>query len=177
MRFRAVCSYCARAVGPLLFLGITLWCKGGQAQNVRIKLVNGKNGRPMVNAYVNAWVGTERKDAMVIPTNEDGVASLYLTDKDAEINIQSQSKNCGDCGVLNPVVKYSDTIGINAGYVLCDSRKPDHSWLAIRKFSTAEVLRHGVVTANTCGNAADSPQSGEIIIFVRPLTWWEKFKT
>ena len=61
-------------------------------------------------------------------------------------------------------------------YVLCESRTPDYSWLAIRTFSTAEVLQHGVVTANTCGKATASPQPAEIIIFVRPLTWWEKFK-
>lgn len=39
------------------------------------------------------------------------------------------------------------------------------------------VLQHGVVTANYCGNTTASPQPGEIIIFVRPLTWWEKLKT
>jgi hypothetical protein len=72
--------------------------------------------------------------------------------------------------VIDPVVKYSDEIRINVGYVLCELRKSDFSWLAIRRFSTPQVLQHGVVTANTCGKATASPQPGEIIIFVRPLT-------
>ena len=130
----------------------------------------------MANTCVNAWVGTERKDAMAIPTDRDGVARFYLTDKDAEINTQSQWKNCGDFGVLNPVVNYGDTIGINAGYVLCE-RKSDYSWLLVLRFPTAKVLHDGIVSSDTCGKAKATAEPGEIILFVRPLTWWEKFKT
>jgi hypothetical protein len=43
-------------------------------------------------------------------------------------------------------------------------------------FSTEEILQHGVATANTCGKATASPKPGEVILFVRPLTWWEKLK-
>jgi len=82
----------------LLLLGVAL---RGNAQSDRIKLMNGRNGRPMANTCVNAWVGTERKDAMAILTDKDGVARLYLVDKDGEINTQSQWKDCGDFGVLN----------------------------------------------------------------------------
>jgi len=173
MSFCAVCRYFARAVSLLLLLGVAL---GGNAQSIRIKLVNGRNGRPMANSCVNTWVGTERKTAMAVPTDKDGVARLYLTDKDAEINTQSQWKNCGDLGVLNPIVRYSDTIGINASYVLCE-RKSDYSWLLIQRFPTAKVLHDGIVSSNTCGRAKATAEPGEIILFVRPLTWWEKFKT
>jgi hypothetical protein len=46
------------------------------AQTLEIKLVDGRNGHPMVGAssYVNVWVGTERKAAIVVPT--DGKALL-----------------------------------------------------------------------------------------------------
>jgi hypothetical protein len=45
------------------------------AQTLEIKLVDGRNGRPMVGAssYVNVWVGTERKEAIAIPTDGKGV--------------------------------------------------------------------------------------------------------
>jgi len=146
------------------------------AQTIEIKLVNGRNGAPMSDACVNLWAGTEREEAMAIPTDKNGVARLRLTEKDSEINIQSHWKGCGEFGVVNPVVKYNDSLRINAGYVLCQSRKSDYSWLAIRDFSTKEVLQRGVVTANTCGKATASPKPGEVIIFVRPLSWWEKLK-
>lgn len=90
----------------LLLLGLcslgTILC----GQTLEIKLVNGKSGSPIANGYVNTWVGTQRKDAMAIPTDKDGVAWLYLTDKDAEVNSQSQPRTRGNFGVVHPVVKY-----------------------------------------------------------------------
>lgn len=56
------------------------------AQTISIKLVNGKNGHPIAGTCVNVWVGSERKAAMAIPTGRDGVASLRLTNEDAEIS-------------------------------------------------------------------------------------------
>jgi hypothetical protein len=38
------------------------------------------------------------------------------------------------------------------------------------------VLQQGIATPNTCGKATASPEPGDLIIFVRPLTWWEKLK-
>src|SRR5215475_1091577 len=166
-----------RSLPPLLALfafgssGMAL-----RAQTVEIKLVNGRSGNPMADTCVNVWVGTERKLAMAIPTDENGIAKLRLTDKDDEIDVHNSWKGCGDFGVVNPVEKYNDSLRINAGYVLCQFRKPDNSWLAITNYSTKEVLQHGVVTANTCGKAMASPKPGGVIIFVRPLSWWEKMK-
>jgi hypothetical protein len=113
---------------------------------------------------------------MAIPTDKDGVAQLYLTDKDADVSTQSQPNSCGSFGVVHPVVKYADTIRIVAGYVVCQPHAPNSSWLATMEFSTRQVVQQGVVTANTCGKATASPTPGEVIIFVRPLSWWEKLK-
>ena len=174
MRFSAVCCYFTRAVSLLLLLGVA---SGADAQSVSIKLMNGKNGRPVANTCVNVWVGTERKEAMAIPTDKEGVARLRLTDKDGEVNIQRQWKNCGNFGVLNPVVRYSDTIGINASYAMCQTGGSNYSWLAVLRYPMAKVLHDGIVSSNTCGKANATAEPGEIILFVRPLTWWEKFKT
>lgn len=167
---------CPLAVQLVVLLA--LWSSGSVlcAQTIKIKLVNGKTGQAITNTCVNTWVGTERKEAMAIPTDKDGVASLRLTDKDAEINAQDQWKACGNDGLVNPVVKFAASIQINAGYVLCQVRKSDYTWLAIQKFATEEVLESGVVTGNTCGKAKASPKPGAITIFVRPLNWWEKLK-
>ncbi len=146
------------------------------AQTIEIKLVNGRSGRPVADTCVNVWVGKERKAAMAIPTDKNGVARLRLTDRDSEIDTRNPWKGCGDFGVINPIVKYDDSLRINAGYVLCQQRTPDYSWLAMRDFSTEQVVRQGIVTANACGKATASPKPGEVIIFVRPLSWWEKLK-
>ena len=147
-----------------------------RAQTIKIKLVNAKSGQPIANTCVNTWVGTERIEAMAIPTDNDGFAWLYLTDKETEVNTQNHPKSCGDFGVAHPVVKYADTIRIVAGYVVCQPRAPDYSWLAMMEFPTRQIIQRGIVTANSCGKSTASPNPGELVIFVRPLTWWETFK-
>jgi hypothetical protein len=134
-----------------------------------------KKRTPDVQHVCEYMVGTGRKEAMAIPTDEGGVARLYLTDKDAEVNVQIDQK-CGLFGVGHPVVKYADTIRILAGYVVCQPYAPDYCWLAGMEFSTNHILQQGIAAANTCGKATASPERGDLIIFVRPLTWWEKLK-
>jgi hypothetical protein len=144
------------------------------AQTVQVKVADGRNGKPVIGACVNVWVGSERKDAMAIPTNESGIARLRLTGKEDDVNISRKWKGCGLFGVIDPVVRYQDSIKVNVGYVLCQPHKSDHSWLTISEFSTDRIVQDGIVTANSCGSAAALPTPGEIVIFVRPLNWWEK---
>jgi hypothetical protein len=148
-------------VGMFLSGGTTL-----SAQTVQIKLVNGRSGLPISGGFVNVWVGNERKNAIPIPANSDGIALLRLTDKDSEVDIHDR----------NPVLKYNDDLRINVGYVLCHIGGSNYSWLAIKDFSMREVLDHGIVAANMCGKATALPKPGQVILFVRPLSWWEKMK-
>jgi hypothetical protein len=147
-----------------------------RAQTIKIKLVNGKNGQSMANTFVNVWVGSERKDAMAIPTDKDGVARLYLTDKDGEVKTQSPPKSSGEFAEVHPVVKYAENIRVVAGYVICQPNTPNYSWLATLEFSTKQIVQQGIITTNSCGKSTGSPTPGEVVIFVRPLTWWEMLR-
>lgn len=159
----------------VLLVGLLGMCV--HAQTIRIKVVNGKSGHPIAGACVNIGMGTKgNAAAMAIPTDKDGVASFRLTDDNATINTQTKWTACGYFGVVNPVVKYADSIRINIGYVSCQPHAPHYSWLLMMTFSTENLLRSGVVTANACGKATASPDPGEIVLFVRPLTFWEKLK-
>jgi hypothetical protein len=109
-------------------------------------------------------------------TDENGVAKLRLTDKDSEVDVRRRWKDCGDFGVIDPVVKYNDSIRINAGYVLCQPHTRDYSWLSLTDLSMEQLIQRGIVTPNSCGKATASPKSGEVVIFDRPLNWWDKLK-
>ncbi len=149
----------------LLFLLIgPSWTTLG-AQTIKVKLVNGKSGHPMGNTYVNVWVGSEWKSAIPISTDKEGIAQFDLNDK----GFMLINKD-------HPILKYADTIRIEAGYVLCQPHGSDYSWLAITKFPTKQVVEQGIVTENTCGKTTASPEPGDITIFVRPLSWWEKLR-
>ena len=146
------------------------------AQTLAIKMMDGRNGHPVANTYVNVWVGDGRKDALAIPTDKNGIARLRLTENDAEVNTDDRWKGRGESGVINPVVKYEDFVKVNVGYVVCEPHGTDFSWLEVKHFSTQQLLRQGVVTTNTCGKATASQKPGELIIFVRPLNFWEQLK-
>jgi hypothetical protein len=161
----------------LISIFLILFAMSVSAQTLEIRLVDGRNGRPMVGAssYVNVWVGTERKEAIVIPTDGKGVARIQLTSNASEVNIPN-SQNSGSIVVDHPIVKYDGSFRINAPYGFCGPGGSNYSWLGLETFSTKEVLDHGYSSANTCGRVTVSPQPGQVVLFVRPLTWWEKLK-
>lgn len=172
---RSFLWFCIGKFVVLLFL--ILYVVPISAQELEIRLVDGRNGRPMAgkNSYVNLWVGTERKAAIVVPTDGKGVARIQLTSNPREVNIPN-STNSGSNVVDHPIVKYAESLQINVPYVLCGSGGSNYSWLGLLNFSTKEILQRGYASPNTCGKATASPIPGEVILFVRPLSWWEKLK-
>jgi hypothetical protein len=169
---------CFGVVKFLMSLFLILYGASLPAQTLEIRLLDGRDGRPMIGAssYVNVWVGTERKEAIAIPADENGVARLQLTLNTGKINIPNSSKNRGSIVVDHPVVNYNESFRINIPYVLCGSGESNYSWLGSENFSTKEILQHGYVSPNICGKATVPPQPGQVILFVRPLTWREKLK-
>jgi hypothetical protein len=170
-------SFCFGFFNFLATILLILSAMSLSAQTIEIKLVDGRNGRPMVGAssHVNVWVGGEPKVTIVIPTHEKGIARLQLTMNPSEVNIPN-SKNSGSIVIDHPVAKYEESFRINAPYVLCEPGGGHYSWLELKNFSAKEVLDHGYASANTCRKVTASPQPGQVVLFVRPLTFWEKMK-
>jgi hypothetical protein len=144
------------------------------AETIKIRVIDGRNGHPLADSYVNTWVGKERKEAMVIPTDKDGVALLCLINEAADAD--ESSKGCGRSGISNRAVKYDESLRINVGFALCQPHGGDYSWLKIMDLSTSRVLHEGITMTNTCGKPIATAKPGEVIIFVRPLNFWEKLK-
>ena len=166
-----------RLLNLLVAVLLTIPAVSLAAQTLEIKLVDGRNGRSMVgtSAYVNIWVGGERKEAIAIPTDENGVARLQLTLNPNEVNVPNSTGH-GTIVANHPVVQYDESFRINVPYVVCGSGEGDHSPLGPKNFSTKEVLDHGYASANTCGKVTATPQPGQVVLFVRPLTFLEKLK-
>jgi len=137
------------------------------AQTVTIKLVDGRNGRPVAPTCVAVW-SNNRMSAMLI-TNRDGIASLSLMDEN-----EDHWKDCGVYGVTNTIVKYGDSLQIGVDkYLMCQPHMPNTNRHLIQNIPTKQVVDQGVVTPNTCGKLTASPRPGELIIFIRPYSFWE----
>ena len=119
----------------------------------------------MANKWVDLGIGNI-VSMLTIPTDKEGVAWFRLTDNDAGVN----------AGAANPVVKYNDNFRVHIPFALCQRHGSNHSWLAVTTFSTKRILEQGIVSENTCGKATAAPIPGEVIVFVRPLTFWEELK-
>jgi hypothetical protein len=158
-------------------LSLVLVAAGASAQTLEVVLVNGKSGRPMVgtSSWVNVWVGAERKEAIVVPTDKDGTAMIRLTTDSTEENIP-RSASTGSIVANHPIIKFDEHLRINVPYVMCASGGTNYSWLGIMEFSTTEIFRHGISSPDTCGKASIQARPGQIILFVRPLTRWESFR-
>ncbi len=169
-------SFCFRCLNLFVTVLPAMSAMSLAAQTLEIKLVDGRNGRPMVgtSAYVNVWVGGERKEAIAIPTDDNGIARLHLTLNPNGENIPISTGH-GTIVEKHPVVKYDESIRINAPYVLCGT-KGSRSWLDLKSFSSKEVFDHGYTSGNTCGRFTAPPQPGQVVLFVRPLTFLEKMK-
>jgi hypothetical protein len=139
----------------------------GNAQTLRVRLVNGSSGKPIANSYFNVWVGDQRKQAEPVPIDGGGNAVLMLTGSTAGGGVQ-------EAQARSATFPYAPEIKIQAGFVLCQDKQQKYSWLHIRPYSTEEWVRVGIVTANTCGKAVAKPEPGLLTIFVRPLNFWEK---
>lgn len=146
------------------------------AQEIKIRLIDGRNVQPLANTCVNVWVGNDRKQSTAVSTDAQGVVTLHLATESSKIDTNHQWNGCGLFGVIDPVFMYHDNIRINVGYVLCQTNAGDHSWLRSNKYSVKELVQTGIVSTTTCGKGTEGRQPGELIIFVRPLSWWERLK-
>lgn len=168
----AVASIVALLVFPILNYSQAVDLQP-HAEAIKIRLVDGRNGHPLADSYVNTWVGKDRKEAMVISTDKDGFALLCFSDA---ADTPQGSNGCGHPGSSSPTVKYDDSLRINVPFVLCQPHGGDYSWLKIMDLPTSRVLHEGVTMPNTCGKSSATAKPGEVIIFVRPLSFWEKLK-
>lgn len=121
-----------------------------QAQNptvlIRIKLIDGRTGRPMKNEQVGLENRADYREISV-RTDKYGIASLNIS-RDAVILVHNTD-----------------------GYVNCGDER---GGLAHNDFKVSEILSTGVVEAitqpNRCSKASGVPKPGELVLFVRP---WE----
>lgn len=144
------------------------------AQEIRIKVLNGRNGHPVANECVNVWIGPVRGPALLLATDGDGVASLRLATNASEENPGHRTPACGGTAVVDPVVAREDTINVtSATGMLCQAHPPDSPALS---FSVPRVLDSGDSTANVCGKAEASPEPGELIFFERPRSFLERLR-
>jgi hypothetical protein len=130
-------------------------------KTITIRILDSKTGNPITISEFQIFIKNPiRGTNEYIRSNRDGVRELDIKDETDVIRIYAPNPpwayvSC-DCVKDNPVV---------------DSIYYSH-W-----YSIAEILKAGIVAPNRCHRKKAVAKPGEIVFFVRPLTFLEKFHT
>jgi hypothetical protein len=167
----------ARALVAGLFVTC---CVAGQAQQIRIRALNAKNGKPIVNECLNVWYGKGKGAHLIAKTDKQGVAVLHLT----QTGLSTES---GCPGWPTQVSQQADSsVIVVAGdrYVACNKKyskiKPGESQAdpfdTMPNYPLATLLTSGISADNACGNFRAQAAPGELVLFMRAPEWWERMK-
>jgi hypothetical protein len=123
-----------------------------ESAEIRVRLLNSNNGKPMGSQPIKVRFG--RDLATCLPeqrTDDNGVADFHLE---------------------APVSKWINVTEVSETIWHCEEIEKN-------TFITSDVLEHGIVALNKCdpkgkrtGKIAAQP--GEVILFARPLRFWEQ---
>lgn len=163
-------------LGPLL-----------RAEEIRIRVLNGRNGKAVTNECLNVsfegWHGAD----LVAPTNSDGVVVLHLEGNRVSADNVS-SRACSRIANVGPKFMgvVPSTVAIAGDeYVVCQEygkTVPGESETLNRlrdtfpSYSLRKILELGVSAGNTCGKTRVQAKPGELIIFVRSPSFLEKWR-
>jgi hypothetical protein len=131
-------------VGPISAQNID---KGTPPPTITVRLINGKNGKPVSDDAPNIhFAGDNARYGGNPPTNSNGevVVSVHSPDIEVMPNLYA------DCRY-----KHDSTAGLGV------------------KYSIEEILRTGIVSENFCGKHRLKPLPGVLILYVRPRTLFE----
>lgn len=156
---------------PLIFLG--------HAQEIQVRALNAKSGKPISNECLNVWTGTTRGAHMVAATNKNGSAALRLSEN--EITTEAgcpgwptqASRPAGSASIIVSGDRY---IACQEYRKIKSGESPINPLTTMPAYPVAKILESGMSAANTCGKFRTEAKPGELIIYMRSLHWWERMR-
>lgn len=157
------------------------------AEEIHIRVLNGQNGRPITNECLNVSLGQWHGADLIAPTNGEGVVVLHLGDGGVAADPVSPRVCNGTASVgPKPLARGADSIAVAGDvYFACqeygkiipgEAATPNLPGRMMPSYSIKGILESGISASNTCGRSRVKAKPGELILFVRPLHWWERMK-
>ena len=156
----AILSCILFAVAPIGLLA--------QTATIHIRVLDGRTGKNLSGMnltfvdYHNDRDGSTHADLngrMIVKTSADG--DSYVANPDAN-------------GVL-----VFNVLGSSGAWIPCTRQKlydsNTRTYGSEHLYPVSTIVASGLVAHNSCSRRTATAKPGELIIFVRPPTWWEKF--
>ena len=115
----------------------------------RVHLIDGRNGLSMDHAHVQLWYDDRGTDGTNLVTDAQGVA-LMPAPLGTPVRVLVSPRDAIDC---------------------TRSQKQQNAPAAA--YNLATLAATGMASVNHCGPIAIKPKPGELVLFVRPLRWYE----
>lgn len=115
----------------------------------RVRVIDGRNGSAVDRAHLRLWYDEAGGAAFSLVTNAQGVA-LLPAPVGMPVRVLVAPDDKIDCRVQQSSAG-TPPQGINL----------------------AALAETGTVLVNHCGRISDKPRPGELVLFVRPLRWYE----
>jgi hypothetical protein len=146
-----------RLVGVVVFATATFVSFGtflsvsGNTQTIRVRLLDGKNGKPIGNKFVTIHWNRELMNKTTVSIDRHGVGTVEVPSGVGDFFMSEGPR----AGKEPNRVAYSD----------CN----EPSWEIVQ---VANVIHEGYVPKNGCGHAGVAAAAGEIVFWAHPLPWY-----
>jgi hypothetical protein len=156
-----------------------------RSQDIHIQVVNARNGKPITDECLNISFGKWHGAELLAPTNRGGIVELHI--KNRQVTADATSPHaCNGQAILGPKFFTNDVESISVMgdiYVACQEygnrvsgQPPPLPTDVIPTYRISKIVEMGVAAANTCGKFKAEAKPGELILFVRRISFWEKLK-
>ncbi len=157
------------------------------AQDVRIRVLNSHNGRPVTDECLNIWIDYPDGPSFLLPTGRNGVVTLAFSEKGVTANpVAVRACNGSAKGGSRSLPNGATSISVAPDYyVPCEHYEKavpgepvtrDTLRKLMPSYSLRAIIDAGMSTANTCSKRIIKADSGELVYFVRPIHWWEAMR-
>jgi hypothetical protein len=156
--------------GWLLLLACATGASGQQAAAIHVLLLNGNNGKPL--EIGNTGNEGAPLSLTIFPSCGSGRICFFPG------NRYTWGVNSSGHAEL-PVIDELQSLTVSRPtewFMYCQGTPDRYGALPQDpQFSVDEILRHGVVAPDSCNERLHiQPQPGQLIFFLRPLSWWEQ---
>ena|SRR5579872_4841112 len=139
-----------------VFFVIVSFCQLGRSQTITVRLIDGKSGKPLSNLHVvifgihEARPGIHKVRTLPIVKEQD----TYKVDVTGEEYLQFGAANSTTPRIVQFIPCQKSTVSADV----------------------KEIQAVGSISLNSCSRKSYPVIRGELIIFVRKVSWWGRWK-
>jgi hypothetical protein len=142
----------------------------GQAVTIHVRLLNGRNGEKISGMDLTLVDYSRDRDGTIHADLDLNGRTTVTTTRDGDLYAATPDAH----GVL-----VFGGVGNGGDWVPCSRQKlydsATRTYGTEHLYSVSTIVLSGLVTTNSCSKKTFGAKPGQLVIFLRHSTWWERF--